>query len=499
VDVTKSTSLLVSPSLHLDRSSSVPLSTQLYAGIRKAILRKDLRAGMRVPATRFLAQHLGVSRNTVASAYEQLTAEGYLEGRMGSGTVVSGTLPEEFLSPKQMAQHAPTATSGSLSDRGRRLAGGMDLLRPQLATPRAFIAGEPDLAAFPFQIWSRLLARRWQNPLHNMLSNADPAGYKPLREAIAGYLRVTRSVRCEADQVFVVNGSQQAIDITVRLLTDPGDTVLVEDPGYSGARTAFEAAGAKPEPLDVDDCGACVPALPGARVAFLTPSHQYPLGITMGLERRQEFLKWAEHNDAWILEDDYDGEYRYRGRPQPALQGMDHAGRVFYIGTFSKTLFPALRLGYLVVPPSLVDAFWRARINIDGHFPILEQAVVADFISEGHFGQHIRRMRILYQERQTALLEAARDELKGLLRIPPCDSGMHLVGWLPAGVKDTDVADRAKQYGVYVRPLSWQRMRPSDKQGLVLGFAATTSDEIHRGVRSLARAITECMATVRAR
>jgi GntR family transcriptional regulator/MocR family aminotransferase len=491
--LTKSTSLLISPSVLVDRSSDVPLSVQLYSGIRDAILNRELRAGMRVPPTRFLAQQLKLSRNTVTSAYDQLISEGYLEGRIGSGTVVATTLPEYLLVAPKTEQASRTKSPKSLSQRGIRLSSGTDFLRPQLSAPRAFMAGEPDLAAFPFHVWSKLLSKRWNNPKYNMLSDADPSGYKPLREAIAAYIRVARSVRCEADQIFVVNGSQQALDITVRLLTDPGDTVVMEDPGYARARTAFEAAGASVYPLDVDQCGACVPRNTPARLAFLTPSHQFPLGVTMCLQRRLDFLRWAESNDAWILEDDYDGEYRYRGHPEPALQGMDGAERVFYIGSFSKTLFPALRLGYIVVPESLVDSFWRARLIIDGHFPILEQAVVADFILEGYFGQHIRRMRLLYEERQEALLEGAKGELKGLLKIPPCDSGMHLLGWLPEGLCDLQVAESAKAQGVYVRPLSWYRMRDSEHSGLILGFAATNPEQIGRGIKRLSKAIEGCL------
>jgi GntR family transcriptional regulator/MocR family aminotransferase len=245
--------------------------------------------------------------------------------------------------------------------------------------------------------------------------------------------------------------------------------------------------------MDVDDCGARVPENTPARLAFLTPSHQFPLGVTMCLQRRRDFLKWADGNDAWILEDDYDGEYRYRGHPQPALQGMDGAERVFYIGSFSKTLFPALRLGYIIVPPPLVEAFWRARLIIDGHFPVMEQAVVADFIQDGHFGQHIRKMRRLYEERQAALLEGSRRELAGLLEIPPCDSGMHLFGWLPEGVSDLRVLESARTHGVYVRPLSWYRMRNQGRSGLILGFAATTPEQIKSGVKRLAPAIQSCL------
>ena len=320
-----------------------------------------------------------------------------------------------------------------------------------------------------------------------------------MREAISGYLGARRAARCSPEQVVVVSGSQQALDLAARVLLDPGDAAWVEDPGYAGARAALAGAGARLVPVPVDDDGLDVSAgkerEPDARLAYVTPSHQYPLGPTMGLGRRLELLRWASGAGAWIVEDDYDGEYRYGGRPLEALQGLDTGGRVVYVGTFSKVLFPALRLGYLVVPPDLVDAFVAARELSDRGSPVIEQSVLADFIAEGNFARHVRRMRALYASRQEALVEAAKQELSGLLNIGPAEAGMHLVGSLPWGADDREASRRATSYGVEAPPVSAYAMKGAPypenphRPGLLLGYAALTEAEILRGVRRLAAAL----------
>jgi GntR family transcriptional regulator/MocR family aminotransferase len=324
-----------------------------------------------------------------------------------------------------------------------------------------------------------------------LLLGCDPLGYQPLREAIADYLRTSRGVRCSFEQVVIVSGVQEALDLTVRLFLNPGDRLCMENPGYIGASCVFEAIGAQVVPAPVDDDGMVLDnrSVRGARLIYVTPGHQFPLGITMSLPRRLHLLELAEKSDALIFEDDYDSEYRYSGRPMPALQGLDRAGRVLYAGTFSKTLFPSLRLGYLVVPTDLVSVFQSAKAVTNRHAPLPDQVVLCDFISEGHFGRHLRRMREVYSERLSVLLESARQKLDGLLEVSNIEAGLQTVGWLDAGIDDKAAAKAAAARQVEVVPLSrYDRDQPKRK-GLQLGFAASVPNEIRRGVRELAIAL----------
>jgi GntR family transcriptional regulator/MocR family aminotransferase len=482
------------PSVALDLTSDVPLYRQLYDALRDAILAGQLTAGTRLPATRVLAASCEVSRNTVVSAFEQLLAEGYLEGRVGDGTYVSQSLPDELL----QVRAAPTplqrrAQRGDLSQRGALMT------RTRVASPRAegspqaFRPGTPAFDVFPFEVWGRLASRRWREPAYELFSYGDPAGYRPLREAIAAYLGPARGVRCSADQVIIVNGSQQGIDLAARVLADPDDLVWIEDPGYLGARAALIGAGLRLIPVPVDhegiDVAAGLARCAGARLAYVSPSHQFPLGVTMSLARRLALLEWAQRMGAWVLEDDYDSEYRYAGRPLAALQGLDREGRVIYIGTLSKVLFPGLRLGYLVVPPDLVDAFVNVRALTDRHGPLFEQAVLADFMVEGHLARHIRRMRALYAERRALLIELAQRYLAGMLEICPPEAGMHTVGWLPPGVDDLTASRCAAANGVDVPALSLYYQLSPARNGLLLGYAGVAEAEIHTGVQGLTRAL----------
>jgi GntR family transcriptional regulator/MocR family aminotransferase len=483
--------------LGLERASSVPLYRQLYDALRDAILSGRLRPGSRLPSTRALADDLGASRNTVLAAFGQLLAEGYLEGRVGAGTTVARTLPETLLRARPEAEGSKQpGRRPRLSRRGAQLLGTRGGVATAAIAAQPFRPGLPGLDAFPFDLWTRLVARRWRRVPRQLLDYGDPAGYAPLREAIATYLGEARAVRCEASQVIVVTGAQQAVDLAARILLDPGDTAWVEDPGYQGARGALVAAGIRLAPVPVDAEGLDVRrgarTAPGARLVYVTPSHQYPLGVTMSLNRRLALLEWASASGAWILEDDYDSEYRYAGRPLAALQGLDAAGRVIYAGTFSKVLFPALRLGYLVVPPELVDAFIAARALADRHSPSVTQAALADFIDGGHFARHVRRTRALYAERQAVLVRAARRTLGGLLEVAPAEAGMHLMGWLPAGVDDRAAARAALARAVDVPPLSAYRARPTrlaDRGGLMLGYAAYPPREIDEACGRLALAL----------
>jgi GntR family transcriptional regulator/MocR family aminotransferase len=514
----------------VDQASTVPLGRQVYDWIRGAILTGQLVAGSRMPSTRALASQLGVSRNTVFLAYEQLLAEGYLVARVGEGTHVAPTLPA-WLSPmvheRQQVIMADTTHPGDqhryLSARGRlmvytpfmtpfmpgapgtsRASGSSDArsesFAPSVSAVPRFPSGLPDLSAFPYDLWARLLARRARDSLPHVSGYQDPAGYRPLREAIAAHVGVARGIRCTADQIIMVAGSQGGIDLAARLLLDPRDAAWVEDPGFPGAQGALLAAGARLVLVPVDAGGLLVDEgrarAPEARLAVVTPSHQFPTGATMSLPRRLALLAWAREASAWILEDDYDSEYRFGGRPIEALAGLDSAGRVIYAGTFSKVLFPALRLGYLIVPPALAVQFAAARRFIDAHMPILEQMALDDFMRAGHFSRHIRRMRTIYAARRAALSSAIREEFSGLLELAPQEAGMHVVGWLPPDIDDQLAAHMAAEGGVDVLPISTFVLDPPSlrRGGLLLGYGGLSEREIRANVRRLAAALRPLLA-----
>jgi GntR family transcriptional regulator/MocR family aminotransferase len=478
--------------IELDRSSSIPMHRQLYDHLRGAILSRQLVGGLRLPATRMLATELGVSRNTVVNAFDQLLAEGYMEGRVGAGTYVARVLPDEvlYVAAPQGENNGASHAERTISQRGRLVS---TVARRDIDShkiPHAFRPGLPALDAFPSRIWSGLLLKHWRNPSPQLLGPGDPAGYRPLREAVASYLGAARGVRCHPDQVIITAGSQQALDLVARALLDPGDAAWIEEPGYLGTRRALLGASIQLAPVPVDseglDVTAGIECAPQAKLLCVSPSCQYPLGMTLSLARRLALLEWAAKAGAWVLEDDYNSEYRYANRPLAALQGVDTEGRVLYVGSFSKVLFPSLRLGYLVAPPNLVDAFVAMRSGTDVHPPTPEQVVLTDFIAEGHFARHIRRMRSLYAERQAILVEAAAQELKGLLEVRPADAGMHLIGWLPPGTDDNGASARAQAHGVYAPALSSFYLNEPGPPGLLLGYTGVSEQEIREGVRRLA-------------
>lgn len=482
--------------IHLDREARAPLYRQFYNAIREAILQGRLAPGVRLPSSRDMADLFDVSRNTVVNAFEQLMAEGYVEARVGSGTYVTDRLPEAFLQAyRSETPVRPSDEERTLSQRGRAFARHYQPgTFPTDESP--FLHSRPDVEAFPFETWARLAAKRYRDLPRRLFGyGRDPAGYRPLREAIAGYLQMARALRCGPEQVVIVAGSQEGLYLAGQVLLDPGDRAWIEDPGYMGARNALLCADAELCPVPVDDDGVDVEAgleqAAGARVAYVTPSHQFPLGGTMSLARRSRLLQWAATHDAWIVEDDYDSEFRYNGPPLASLQGLDVNGRVIYAGTFSKVLFPGLRLGYLVVPEDLVGAFTIARTVVHLTVPIFNQVVLADFIDGGHFTTHIRRMRTHYQERRDVLVEAVEREVGGCLELGPVDGGLHVTGWLPAGVDDEAVARRADALGVTVMPLSRFCLGPPPQPGLVMGFGAARPEMIAGGVRRLGQAIAE--------
>ncbi len=480
------------PAIVLDRGSATPLYRQIYEGYRTAILDRRLRAGQRMPSTRALADELGLSRIPVLNAFEQLVAEGYLEARTGAGTYVSESLPLRERAGSSRGD-ADLSTARPKNRRVARIVEQLPPSKPWLRGVGAFAIGHAAIDHFPYAAWSRLLSRHAHRLTAKLLRYGPVLGYEPFREAVADYLRTTRAMHCEASQIMVVSGSQQALTICAHTLIDPGDEVWTEDPGYHGARSALDLAGAKVVPVPVDEEGLDVAAgiarAPRARAALVTPSHQYPLGATMSASRRLQLLNWARSRSAWIIEDDYDSEYRYESLPVGALQGLDRDGRVLYVGTFSKVLFPSLRLGYIVIPSDLVEKFMNVRRAMDISPPTFLQAVLADFLREGHFALHIRRMRRRYRERRSALVDAIREMLGEEFEILGEQAGMHLVVSLPPGLNDKDVARVAGDQELWTMPLSWCYARPAKRQGLVLGYGGSNVAEIRTGVRRLSEVI----------
>ena len=476
----------------IDPSSDEPLHRQLYNELRTAILGGRLPTGCRLPASRELAQVTGLSRNTVLSAYDQLIAEGYIDSRAGSGTYVASTLPDQVLTGPAMDPLPPADRSARrLTREGERLRDMPFRKWPPLPSgPMLFRAGLPALDQFPMDTWRRLTDKRMRLASVKTLAYDEPQGYRPLREAIAGHLAAARGARCSPDQIIVCSGSQQAISLVQRVLVDEGDQVLFEDPGYFAARGVFETAGARLVPVPVDEDGFdvahAVHAAPDARLAYITPSHQNPLCVTMSLPRRRALLQWAEANGSWILEDDNASECRYHGRPLAALQGIDPHGRVLYAGTFSKVMFSALRLGYLVAPPDLVATMVRAKELSDRQSPGIQQAVMADFMTEGHFARHLRRMRTVYASRLATLMRAVREHASDLFEITEQEGGLNRVAWLPPGLSDTDAVAALQPEGFACLPVSEFRLRPGGRGGLVLGFGGMTEDVIENGIRRVA-------------
>jgi len=482
-------------SLALDEKAAEPLYRQLEAQIRSAISDGRLPPGERMPSTRQLADDIGVARNTVKNAYNQLIVEGYLVTAAGSGTLVAQDLPEQLLQlPAGNRAAAPTSATFPFSRASKRLRAVEDWIAAEVHRPsRPFRAHAPASDAFPRQLWARLTTRRLRNMSRDLLERVDPRGYRPLREAIADYLGGARGVACEPEQVIVTAGVQQGIDLIAKLLLDPGDRVCMEEPSYAPARLVFELMGAKVLSVPVDEEGLEVArlsaAVQGAKLVYVTPSSQFPLGMTMSLPRRLALIEWAKRSGAVILEDDYNGEYRYAGRPLPALYGLAPPGQVLYSGSFSKLLFPALRIGYLVVPTDAVDRFTAARWLVDRHSPPLEQAVLADFIEEGHFARHVRRMRTLYAERQAALVEAARRDLDGMVDVPASDAGLHQIGWLSDTVSEATIVRAAATAGVELMPTSWFGVCKARRESVIMGYAPFTPREIGRATKALAKAL----------
>ena len=475
-------------SVRIDRASCAPLGHQLARALRELMLGAVLRPGDRLPSSRTLARDLGVSRTTVVDVYEQLAAEGLIVARVGAGTLVSTAL-RGHIAPSAPPAPRPGHRPARLA---RLAADASEQFFPRIGHPqgsRAFTTGTPAYDAFPLPLWAQLSARALRGSRHELLRYPEAGGLPELREAIAGHLRMNRGVTCRAEEIFVVGGAQEAFNRIANLLIDPGDPVWFENPGHIGARNSFVAAGAALVPVPIDDQGldvaAGLAAAPAFRLAFTTPAHQQPLGVTMTLERRLELLAAAEAADAWLVEDDYDGEFWYAGHMPPTLRSIDVSGRVIYVGSFSKSLFPALRIGFILAPPGLAEVIGRVGRAVLQGPPTALQATLAAFIREGHFAAHIRRMRGIYAERHDALMEAASRHLAGRLALRPTRTGLQTVGILPPGSDEARIAAAAAARGVTVAPVSRFCIAPIATRALSLGFSAVPPRELVAGVTAL--------------
>jgi GntR family transcriptional regulator/MocR family aminotransferase len=496
--------------IELDRRQG--LSRQLYQALRVRVLDGRLASGTRLPASRDLAAALAISRNSVVRAYDQLYAEGFIEGRVGDGTYVA-QLPQSAVPPKKLSTKVSTGLSTGLPttlstnwlnlpvvSSSKVIHNGAlarveknHLPTPPSGPPRAFRVGVPAFDLFPFEVWAKLNAAFWRKPDLQQLCYGDPAGDARLRGLIAAYLRSSRGMQCTAEQIVITSGAQQGISLCAQLLVEPGDGVAIENPGYRAAGHAFAVAGARLHGVTVDsegiDCTELA-ELDDCRLAYVTPSHQYPTGVVMSLARRLELLAWAERTQGWIVEDDYDGEYRYSGAPLAPLAALDRQGRVLYVGTFGKVAFPALRLGYLVLPPGLVDAFAQRRAVDVRHSEVSTQAVMAEFIATGHFQRHIRRMRRAALSRRNCLLAHWPTNIEGVGSLPSVAAGLHLTVSVNSVARERELIEKAESVGVEVNGLSsyWlpDSQTPLDQRaGLVLGFAAVPEPAIEAALARL--------------
>ena len=495
--------------IELDRRQG--LTRQLYEALRQRVLDGRLVSGTRLPATRDLAAALSISRNSVVRAYDQLYAEGFIESRVGDGTYVAQLPMAKKLSTK-VSTGLSTGLSPGLSTKWANLPEDLDdevihsaglarvkdhhLPQPPLGPPRAFRVGVPAFDLFPFEVWAKLTGAFWRKPDLEQLCYGDPAGDGRLRGLIAAYLRSSRGMQCTAEQIVITSGAQQAISLCAQLLVEPGDGVAVENPGYRAAGHAFALAGGRLHGVPVDGEGMDCQVLStfnDCRVAYVTPSHQYPLGVVMSLARRLELLAWAERSGGWIVEDDYDGEYRYSGAPLSPLAALDRSGRVLYVGTFGKVAFPALRLGYLVLPPGLVQAFTRRRAVDVRHSEVSTQAVMAEFMAAGHFQRHIRRMRRAALSRRNALLAGWPTGLPGVGALPNAAAGLHITVRVDSLAREQALLAQARAVDVEINGLSsyWlagTRPPPDQHAGLVMGFAAVPEAAIAQALARLRQA-----------
>lgn len=478
--------------IKLSRQAATPLYLQLYEQFRAMILSSRLRPGDRLPSGRNLAKELGVARVIVSQAYEQLVMEGYVTGKTGAGTFVAEKLPDHLLNASRATVvSTKTSTGKAATDKALE-----DMQTGSRIDAIAFQVGMPALDQFPYKIWQQVGGQVLKNFKQAHLGYEDTLGYRNLRKAIAAYLRIARAVTCEAEQVIVVTGSQQGLNLVVECLLKKGDKVWMEDPGYHGARIAFENAGVTlcPVPIEEDglDVEYGVKHFADAKLAYVTPSQQFPMGCTLSQGKREQLLTWAKQSASWILEDDYDSEFRYEGRPLPSLQGMDTGGRVIYSGTFSKVLFPGLRLAYIVLPSvDLIDKFKKVKDNQDRQSPVMEQLILCDFMEGGYFLRHIRKMRLLYAERQQQLLQQLETHLKDELRVSMAPSGMHLLCWLPEDINMAKFKEAVKKHELAIAFVSSFTLKYVLPPAILLGFTAYTKYKMKVGVEKLGACLRE--------
>jgi GntR family transcriptional regulator / MocR family aminotransferase len=479
--------------INLDRTKEVPLQRQLYDQMREAILAGRVPAGKPLPSTRSLAAELGCARNTILGAFEQLLAEGYVTGRRGAGTFVANILPEKTPRGSVQIDTSDSSLSARLSDIGETIAGIMPNRGERFVS---FVPSVPEIGMFPFAVWAQLLSSTWTNPSQLLATHLDARGWAPLREAIAQHLRSTRMVVGDADQVVITSGAQHSIDMVARLLLNPGDVVWIEDPGYPGTRAALLAAGMHVVPIPLDESGIDISAgreADNPRMIVVAPSHQYPLGYVMSLKRRLELIAFAESNQVLLLEDDYDSEFRFTGEPLASLQGLDAGRRTIYVGTFSKTMFPAVRTGFIVLPQRFAEAFSKARAGLDIQPSIVSQPALAAFIREGHLATHVRRMRMVYLKRQQALIAALDKFAQGALTAEMQETGLHLVARLDRrlGLDDRQASAKAQAGGIAAPPLADYFADGRGTECLLLGFGTTPEsvmeDRVLQLVNSLRR------------
>lgn len=480
---------------HLERDhATVPLNRQIYDVMRQAILHGDWAAGVRLPSSRQLADDVGLARNTVLHAYQQLQAEGYISTRSGSGSYVSDTLPDQLPARPRTSAHQPTSQGEGISQRGQRVVLDAGISN---SPSGAFALGVSDTSTFPLTTWARLIGRRWRYSPPELLKYAHDGGYLPLRQALADHLRLARSVNCKPEQIVITTSIQQSIGLIAQMLADVGDKVWVEEPGYRAARNLLRASGLQPVPIAVDEEGLAPQPeemREAPRLMYVTPSHQFPLGMVMSLARRRMLLEYAHQRNAWILEDDYDSEFRFEGRRLASLQGLDEYGRVVYMGSLSKSLFPGVRTGYVVLPTAVMRdcAAGFAELYRDGQ--LIQQAALADFLTEGHYATHIRRVRQRYAEKQAVLREAIVNRFGPDWPISTHEAGLHLVLHLPPRdgrtFDDCVIGERAAAQGIVTRPLSRHYLRPDRMtQGLLLGYADVELKQIRPAFDKLARII----------
>ncbi len=474
--------------------SEGPLNDQVYEAIRGAILDGRLKANMKLPSSRTLAEMMLVSRNTILSGIERLMDEGYLTAKAGSGTYVCAFVPEKKINCQtQIQQTIQQQSVPKLSDGLQSLMPRWQKYHGAAKQNRMFSVGIGCVDLFPQQIWGRILGRVWRHSQAELAKYSDVQGYLPLREALAQYMRSTRGLNCSADQIMIVNGTQQAINLTSRALLNFGDGILIDDPGYDGALGVFQSYGMKTHGIASDEEGMLIPELirrkEDIRLVYTAPSHQFPLGGTLSLSRRLMLLDWAKQKDAWIFEDDYNGEFRYHSRAIQALQGLDQAGIVIYSGTFSKMFYPGFRLAFLVLPQALIEPFKAIKYYADSCNSYLEQAVLAAFIQEGEYAKYVRKVRKACLERQQTLVNAIEKYLPNVMSIEPSDSGIHAIAWLKDGWDIHQIMTISRSLGLGIQPLYRYSMEPLQKHALLFGYAAHKPAEITERIRQLAEGI----------